>query len=120
MRTEDDTKILEATRSDVQGACDLLRAPSPAALDRCSAALETAISRMASWRAGGRGATVHPSAFEEAVQLRAALRRAASLLGGAADYHARWGRILAAMTAGYDAGGVPAPAPRGRRVCMRG
>ena len=120
MRAGDDTKTIEAAHSDVQRACDLLRAPSPAALDRCSTAIEAAIARMVLWRAGGRGVTVQPSAFEEAVQMKAALRRAASLLKTASDYHAGWGRIAATMTAGYAAGGAPAPAPRGRRVSMRG
>jgi hypothetical protein len=108
---------LVTTRSDVDRACELLVSPSPGSLDRCSRVLEAAVHRLAE---------SHPqpgapkAVLGEAYRLRAAVRRAASLLEGANGFHLNWSRLRDAMTGGYTGRGDPAPVPRGSRISIRG
>jgi len=108
---------LVATRSDVDRACELLVSPSPGSLDRCSRVLEAAIHRLAESQPQS-GAP--PAVLGEAYRLRAAVRRAASLLEGANGFHLNWSHLRDAMTGGYTGRGDPAPVPRGSRISIRG
>jgi hypothetical protein len=118
----DDGKALAAVRAEVQRACDLLRAPSPAAVDRCTVALGLAVSLLGEWRKGfqGHDHTANRLALEEALRLRATVRRASRLLETAAEYHVRWRQALGSLCAGYTASGAPAAAARPGRLFLRG
>jgi hypothetical protein len=122
MPDRDDGKALAEVRAEVQRACDLLRTPSPAAVYRCTAVLGSAVSLLGEWRKGFRGHdhTANRLALEEALQLRATVRRARRLLETAAEYHARWRQALGSLCAGYTASGAPAAAARPGRLCLRG
>jgi hypothetical protein len=48
------------------------------------------------------------------------VRRAASLLESANEFHLNWNRLRDAMTGGYTGRGDPAPVPRGSRISIRG
>jgi hypothetical protein len=128
---------LVTVRSDVNRACELLVTPSPGSLDRCSRVLEAATHRLAesqphfgaamnSREIAGPSVIADlsviagPSVLGEAYRLRAALRRAASLLEGANGFHRNWSRLRDAMTGGYTGRGDPAPVPRGSRISIRG
>ena len=111
---------LSAARSQVERACGLLVSSSPEFLDGCPGLLERACSVMAEsrpWLSGARG---DPDALEEARRLQIAVRHAARLLENAGEYHAKWNRILGAMTGGYTTRGDPAPVIRPGRVCLTG
>jgi hypothetical protein len=122
MRNEEDLRALADIRAEVQQACDLLRAPSPAAVDRCAVAIGSAISRLREWRTQfqGHDKAANPPALEEALRLKATARRAGRLLRNAAEYHARWRQAVGAICAGYTASGAPAAAPQTGRLCLRG
>jgi hypothetical protein len=122
MANGEDVKALAKIRAEVQQAGDLLRAPSAAAVDRCAAAIGSAISRLAEWRKRFQGddRTANRLALEEALRLRAAVRLAGRLLETAAQYHARWRQALESLCAGYTASGAPAAARRPGRLCLRG
>jgi hypothetical protein len=111
--------------SDVDRACELLVAPSPGSLDRCSRVLEAAVHRLAEFQPQ-LGAPLSSSGIAaamvlgEAYRLRAAVRRAASLLEGANRFHLNWSRLRDAMTGGYTGRGDPAPVPRGSRISIHG
>ena len=122
MLNEDDGKALAGVREEVQRACDLLRSPTPAAVDRCSIALGAAISRLVEWRKQFRAQTPASSrlTLEEARRLRASVRLAARLLESAAAYHSGWRKALGALCAGYTASGAPADAAPPGRLCLRG
>ncbi len=111
---------LRAACAEVQRVCALLRDPSPDNLERCGEALRDAADRVLLWRAGGRGPLASPPALGEALQLRAALRRAAILLQKAGEFHCCWNRLFASMTRGYGPEGVPAGASGAGRMCLRG
>ena len=122
MPDADDGKTLAEVRAEVQRACDLLRCPTPAAVDRCSTALVSAISRLVEWRKrfqeGDRAS--NRLALEEARRLRVSVHRAARLLESAAAYHAGWRKALGSLCAGYTASGAPADAAPPGRLCLRG
>jgi hypothetical protein len=122
MRNEEDLRALAEVRAEVQQACDLLCAPSPAAVDRCAAVIGSAISRLGEWRTRfqGHDKTANLAALEEALRLKATVRRAGRLLQNAAEYHARWRQAVGAICAGYTASGAPATALRTGRLCLRG
>jgi hypothetical protein len=118
----EDGKTLAEVQAEVQRACDLLRSPTPAAVDRCSIALASAISRLVDWskRFHGGDRVSNRLALEEARRLRASVHRAAGLLESAAAYHAGWRKALGSLCAGYTASGAPADAAPPGRLCMRG
>jgi hypothetical protein len=122
MPDADNGQTLAEVRAEVQRVCELLHSPTPAAVDRCSIALGSAISRLVEWRkrfhAGDRPS--NRLALEEARRLRASVHRAARLLESAAAYHAGWRKALGALCAGYTASGVPADAAPPGRLCLRG
>ena len=120
MQTGNPENPLRAASVHVERVCALLRNPSPEALDCCCGALQDAAEHVLSWRAGGRGPSALPNAVGEALQLRAALRRAAILLQKAGEFHAGWNRVFSSMTGGYGPGGSPARALAGGRVFLRG
>jgi hypothetical protein len=115
-------KALAEIRAEVQRACDLLRAPSPAAVDCCAVTIGSAISGLGEWRKRfqGHDRTANRLALEEALRLRSAVRRAGRLLESAAGYHAGWRQTLGSLCAGYTASGAPAAAAQPGRLCLRG
>jgi len=121
MGEADDSGMLADARARVQQACEWLLAPSPAALDRCAAALAPAILRLREYRVRIEVRyKASPGAREEALRLRAAIRRAGALLQSAGDYHAGWREVLGALCAGYTASGAAADAARPGRLSLRG
>jgi hypothetical protein len=122
MARGEDVKALAEIRVEVQRACDLLRDPSPAAVDGCAVAIGSAIARLGEWRKRfqGQDKTANRLTLEEAVRLQAAVRLAGRLLETAAEYHARWRLVLGSLCAGYTASGAAAAAARPGRLCLRG
>lgn len=115
------TGQLAAAREKLDRACDLLLAPSPAALDQCALLLEAAVTTVAACQAViAAPAQTEPGASAEARRLQAAVRRARCLLESAAEYHQNWARRMGTMSAGYDGRGEPAAIDRGRRLILRG
>jgi len=108
--------VLRTTRIEVRKACELLVSPSPEALDACAGVLESAVATLS----GGHDIAAGPEALDEAFRLRTAIRTAARLLQGAADYHSRWLQVLGTLTAGYTARGEPAPIARQQRISLSG
>jgi hypothetical protein len=111
---------LAAARSQVERVCGLLVSASPEFLDGCPGLLERACSVIAEfkpWLSDVRG---DPEALAEAYRLQFAVRHAARLLESAWQYHAKWNRILGAMTGGYTPQGDPTPVIRLGRVCLTG
>ncbi len=120
LQAEADDRALETALSNLAACQTLLRNASPAALDQCSLALADTARLLGEWRDRRRPEPGGPAARQKARDLRTAVRRAARLLEGAADYHARWNRILNAMSSGYTPSGTsPLPA-RPARVLVRG
>jgi len=122
MPNGEDAKTLAEVRAEVQRACDLLRTPTPAAVDLCAAVIGAAISRLGAWRKRFQGHDRADGrlALGEAARLSAAVRRAGRLLESAAFYHAGWRRALGSLCAGYTASGAPADAARPGRLYVRG
>jgi len=111
---------LSAARFQVERVCGLLVASSPEYLDGCPGLLERACSVIAEFRPWLCGVRSDPEALAEAYRLQFAVRHAARLLESAREYHAKWNRILGAMTGGYTPRGDPAPVIRPGRVCLTG
>jgi hypothetical protein len=105
---------LAAARGEVKRACDLLIAPTPDALNSCQEALERAVSALMELRAQCREVPAGAGA------LRAEILGARRLLQNLAGFYRGWERILGTMSAGYTAGGDPAPVSRIGRLCCRG
>ncbi len=120
LQAETDDRTLENALSNLAACRTLLRNASPAALDQCASALADTARLLCEWRDQRRREPGDPAAAEKARELRTAVRHAERLLEGAADYHARWNRILSAMSSGYTPSGAsPLPA-RPARVLVRG
>jgi hypothetical protein len=119
---KEDGKTLADVRAEVQRACDLLCAPSPAAVDRCTVAIGSAISLLGEWRKRfqGHDPITNRMTVEEALRLRATVQRVSRLLEAAAAYHAGWRQALGSLCAGYTASGGAAAAARPGRLCLRG
>jgi hypothetical protein len=117
-----DEKTLAEVRAEVQRACDLLCAPSPAAVDHCTVVIGSAISLLGEWRRRfqGHDRTANRVTLEEALRLKATVRRVGRLLEAAAAYHAGWRHALGSLCAGYTASGAAAAAGRPARLCLRG
>jgi len=111
---------LAAARFQVERVCGLLVAASPEFLDGCPGPLERACSVIAEFRPWLSEVQGDPDALAEAYRLQFAVRHAARLLESAWQYHAKWNRILGAMTGGYTRRGDPAPVIRPARVCLTG
>jgi hypothetical protein len=107
-----------ATRAQLDSACDLLVAPTPETLDRCSVLLESAGREMVecqSWISSAQG---DPAALEAAWRVRRSYERAARLLKGAESFHANWMVIRGTLTGGYTNRGEPAPVRHAGRLCV--
>lgn len=111
---------LVAAQSEVKRACNLLIAPTPEALDNCQDALARAISALTEFRSQCREVPADAGAKSLVCALRAEVRRARRLLQSLATFYRGWERILGTMSAGYTAGGDPAPVARIGRLCCRG
>jgi len=120
MTTADLVEGLAAARSRVERVCGLLVLASPEFLDGCPGLLESACSVIAKFRPYLGGARGHPEVLAEAYRLQFAVHHAARLLESAREYHAKWNRILGAMTGGYTPQGHAAPFLRPGRVCLTG
>jgi len=115
------TGHLSDAREKLDRVCDLLLSPSPEALDQCTPLFQAAIARVTACQAAAtRPAQTEPGAPAEALRLQSAVRRARCLLEAAAEYHQKWARRIATMSAGYDGRGEPAAVDQGRRLILRG
>ena len=85
--------------------------PTPRNLDRSWGVLASAATRL-----------LHAErpAEDELRRFRVGLRKAGSLLEGAARYHRDWQNILRAMAAGYTPEGEAAPFSTPGRISMQG
>ena len=110
---------LQTTRSQLDCVCALLAAPSPEALDRCSALLEDACRRLADFEPRLRQNSGDPTALEEARRLRASALRAGRLLEGAGSFHNNWMRLRGAITGGYTGQGEPSQINHASRISLR-
>ena len=104
---------MDSARLQVERACALLGAPSPAALDRSAALLESAASLLAL-----PGAVSGGGRLEDALRLRAAIHCAGALLLSAGAYHSGWSRLMASICGGYTPDGKPAEAARSGRLSL--
>jgi hypothetical protein len=111
---------LAAARTEVKRACDLLIAPTPEALVNCQDALERAVLAFMEFRSQGRQVPAGAGGGTVAGALRAEILGARRLLQSLAGFYRGWERILGTMSAGYTAGGDPAPVSRIGRLCCRG
>jgi hypothetical protein len=118
--SESAAERLEAARSEMQRACDLLIAPTPEAMDSCQNALQAALSELVEFRSKIREISAGEATQRLAHGLRSEVQRAARLLQNLAGFYRGWERILGAMTAGYTASGEPAPVTRLGRLNCRG
>lgn len=109
---------LTSARSELERVCKLLESPSPATLDRCAASMERVIAELEAGRSWI--AQAGESGVAEARRLRAVVQRVRALLDLAANYHAQWRGILAAMSGGYTVWGAPAPIRAQSRLSIRG
>jgi hypothetical protein len=111
---------LRACADTVEWGCGALSVGSPAALDRCSGALESAVERLTALESGLTGTCPNAEVLEEAWRLRRSIRRASALLENAAAYHRGWSAVVAVKTAGYGPGGVPGDVIPSRHVWVEG
>jgi hypothetical protein len=111
---------LQTTRSHLDRVCAMLTAPSPEALDQCSALLEVAGRQLTEWQPRLRQSSGDAPAFEEARRLRTSLLRAGRLLEGASSFHNNWMRLRGAISGGYTERGEPALVDHGSRIFLRG
>lgn len=109
---------LAATRAELDAASEQLLAPTPDAVDRCSALLRSASCRLTEFRADAAGAQGDAGALEEAWRVRRSFMRTAKLLEHAAQFHDSWASIRGAMTGGYTNRGEPAPLRHPGRLCL--
>jgi hypothetical protein len=109
---------LAATRAQLDAASEQLLSPTADAVDRCSALLESACSRLTDCRAEVAAAQGDAGALEEAWKLRRSFQRASKLLESAARFHDNWVAIRGTMTGGYTNRGEPAPLRHPGRVCL--
>lgn len=111
---------LVAAQWEVKRACDLLLAPTPEALNDCQDALARAASALTEFRLRCQEVPPDSDASSIASALRKDVQRARRLLQNLASFYRGWERILGTMSAGYTAGGDPAPVARVGRLCCRG
>ena len=111
---------LAAARLELDRAGELLTAPSPDALDRCSSLLEDTGRRLAEWQPQLAAHVGDPDALAEAWRLRHSFRRTERLLQGAAEFHHNWIRLRGAMTGGYTASGEASPVLHGHSLSLQG
>jgi hypothetical protein len=109
---------LITARAELERVCKLLESPTPAVLDSCAAIMERVTGEL--WASRNWMAQAGATGVAEARRLRTVVRRARSLLQLASDYHTRWRGILAGISGGYTARGVPAPILARVRVSIQG
>ena len=111
---------LVTARMQVERVFGLLVSPTPPTLDFCSGLLLAAVHGVASCLPTLSETRQRSERLAEALQLRAAIARAGGLLQSAWDYHAKWRRIVGAMSAGYTSRGDAAAIEQPGRVCLQG
>src|SRR5689334_19054634 len=99
-----------APRVAVEQACSLLAAGSPEAIAASADQLRNARALLA--RLELAGSRESAEALKELLHLKAALRKAATLLERAHEYHRGWQSWMALAGNGYQNGGKPAEATR--------
>jgi hypothetical protein len=107
-----------ATRGQLDSACALLLSPTPDALDRCSALLESATRQMEDCQARIGEAQGDAAAIEEAWRVRRSFERAGKLMENAARFHDNWMQLRGSITGGYTNRGEPAPVRHAGRICV--
>ena len=117
---EGESERLAAAHSEVKRACNLLITPTPEALNNCQDALSRAVSALTAFRSPCVEAPAGPGVMSMACALRVEVLRARRLLENLASFYRGWERIFGTMSAGYTAGGDPAPVARKGRLCCRG
>ena len=117
---------LREVRSALEQVREVLLAPSPAAVERCTAFLETAVQRMASVEtrlraepAGGSDKVV-PGIRMELEFVRRELRNVHSLMEQAAAFYMHWAGMLSLGSGGYTASGAPAAIAGKGRIAVQG
>jgi hypothetical protein len=111
---------LATAQSEVQRACNLLITPTPEALNNCQDALARAVSALTEFRSQCVETPAGSGIVSMAGALRAEVLQARRLLQNLASFYRGWERIFGTMSAGYTAGGDPAPVARSGRLCCRG
>jgi hypothetical protein len=117
---EGGSEPLGAAQSEVKRACNLLITPTPEALNHCQDALARAVSALTEFRSQCEEVPAGSAVMAMACALRVEVLRARRLLENLASFYRGWERIFGTMSAGYTAGGDPAPVARKGRLCCRG
>jgi hypothetical protein len=107
-----------AARAQLDAACSLLLAPTPAAVDQSAALLESAGRRLLDCRDGLSEQHGDAEVLVQAWSVRRSFQRAARLLENAARFHDNWIGVRGAMTGGYTSRGEPAPVRHPGRLCL--
>lgn len=111
---------IRSAGGQIARVCSLLEWPTPDALDSCSTVLETVAERLTAIQPCLSELSGNSAALAEAWRLRRAIRRAAVLLSGAAEYHRDWQDLVGVLENGYGPGGRPAESSRPHRMSVRG
>lgn len=108
---------LERVCGLLESACGLLQKASPEALEQSAPLLKTVTQELRDIQE----AEAIEIGIEGVGRIQILARRIRFLLDSATRFHSRWQTILAGMTDGYNAAGVPAATPRrGRRLRISG
>jgi len=111
---------LAAARLELERAGELLIAPSPEALDRCSCVLEATGRQLSEWQPRLAEQAGNPDALAEVWRLRRSFRRTERLLQNAGAFHWNWACLRGAMTGGYTSSGEAAPVLSRHRISLQG
>ena len=111
---------LREVHLQLERVCRILLWPSPEALDGCENLLASAAAELEASQSGWQKAAGDRLAGEEARLARKTLGRAGRLLGNASNFHARWQRMRAAMSGGYQADGAPGQLRCPTRIFVEG
>lgn len=103
----DATASLRKARSQLERVCQMLLWPSPEVLDSCGNLLASATAELEANRPAWQTASGGRLAAEEAQLTRRVVKHTQRLLENAANFHARWQRIRATLSGGYQADGAP-------------
>jgi hypothetical protein len=113
-------EAIRAAREQAEEARRALAEASPASLEHCAEALNTAVSRLDRCRQDAPIGRPSGRLRSEALRLRADLRVLTLLLKHAAGYHAGWLGFSGSAWAGYTCSGAAAGVPRYGRLLTQG
>ena len=117
---------LREVRSALEQVRQVLLVPSPAAIESCTAFLETAVLRMTSVESklreqpATRNEKVVPGMRMELEFVRRELRSVHALMEQAASFYMNWAGLLSIAGAGYTASGRPAALASAGRIAVEG